>query len=179
MKTELKSGLRLASQQRSKGIKDATMRLYVRLLAHQNNKCAICKGEPNDKLLILDHNHVTKAVRGLLCYKCNSALGGLERLLSIEGGLEIAQVYLKNSWKEQSLPRVDYIEEFLDSPRPVIASRRVKVIQRIEEVRAQDSEMKTPRILEKVAKEFGLTTHTLRNYLGNNLYGFGRYGVNS
>lgn len=40
-------------------------------------KCAICniKEEDLDQRLSIDHNHITGKIRGLLCSKCNSALG--------------------------------------------------------------------------------------------------------
>lgn len=51
---------------------------YERLLEKQNNVCAICgQGEtrPN-KALAVDHCHETGKVRGLLCQRCNTMLGG-------------------------------------------------------------------------------------------------------
>ena len=44
------------------------------MLKKQDNKCAICKLK-SSRSLHVDHNHNTKEVRGLLCYKCNSLLG--------------------------------------------------------------------------------------------------------
>jgi len=49
---------------------------YSRMLTEQQSLCAICKvflQEPN-----VDHNHITGEVRGLLCRKCNSAIGLLQ-----------------------------------------------------------------------------------------------------
>jgi hypothetical protein len=63
---------------------------YNALLDKQNNSCAIC-GQPGGKLrtgsgLHVDHCHETGAVRGLLCFNCNTALGkfsdNIERLQS-------------------------------------------------------------------------------------------------
>jgi hypothetical protein len=48
---------------------------YNRLLANQNGGCAICATLPTDKQLAVDHDHVTGAVRGLLCSACNIGLG--------------------------------------------------------------------------------------------------------
>lgn len=54
---------------------------YGKLLAAQNDVCAAClKPETvtrNGRVrwLCVDHNHVTNAVRGLLCVGCNTALG--------------------------------------------------------------------------------------------------------
>lgn len=50
---------------------------YERLLSEQNGKCAICGGGPNGagKRLHVDHCHNSSKVRGLLCGKCNTAIG--------------------------------------------------------------------------------------------------------
>lgn len=46
---------------------------FQRLLAEQNNVCAICGG--GARRLVLDHDHRTGRVRGILCCVCNLALG--------------------------------------------------------------------------------------------------------
>lgn len=49
---------------------------YQSLITAQNNLCAICnKGESPKRRLAIDHCHRTGRVRGLLCIKCNRALG--------------------------------------------------------------------------------------------------------
>jgi hypothetical protein len=50
---------------------------YKSILKKQNNRCAICKiSQKNHKRrLNVDHCHKTKKVRGLLCIKCNRAIG--------------------------------------------------------------------------------------------------------
>jgi hypothetical protein len=48
---------------------------YKQLQDSQENKCAICNRKQNNKRLAVDHNHKTGKVRGLLCEKCNRALG--------------------------------------------------------------------------------------------------------
>jgi formate dehydrogenase maturation protein FdhE len=47
---------------------------YKKLLDEQNGVCAICFEVPKTRLVI-DHDHSTGQVRGLLCYNCNSGLG--------------------------------------------------------------------------------------------------------
>ncbi|MEU6093111.1 endonuclease domain-containing protein [Streptomyces sp. NPDC047085] len=48
-------------------------RWYVwwRLWGQQEGRCATCSGPPQ----VIDHDHVTGLVRGLLCYECNTAEG--------------------------------------------------------------------------------------------------------
>lgn len=49
---------------------------YNELLTFQNNKCAICfEVNADGRGLAVDHNHSNGKVRGLLCGKCNMALG--------------------------------------------------------------------------------------------------------
>jgi hypothetical protein len=52
---------------------------YQRLAAIQNHRCAICgtddSGHPSSSDLIVDHDHITGCVRGLLCSSCNVAIG--------------------------------------------------------------------------------------------------------
>lgn len=62
---------------------------YNELLKAQNNKCSIClkeetasfKGKPRS--LAIDHCHKTGKVRGLLCSKCNMAIGLLDDNLDV------------------------------------------------------------------------------------------------
>lgn len=53
---------------------------YNALLAAQDFRCGICKKHMSEvpKALQNDHNHTTKALRGLLCSRCNLRLGHLE-----------------------------------------------------------------------------------------------------
>jgi hypothetical protein len=66
---------------------------YARLYDAQGGVCAICRkppiGKSKSKRLHIDHCHTTGRIRGLLCTKCNSALGqfgdsleGLKRVIA-------------------------------------------------------------------------------------------------
>ena len=51
---------------------------YNALLAKQDHRCVICGLAAEDNMqgkLYVDHSHVTGAVRGLLCFDCNTGLG--------------------------------------------------------------------------------------------------------
>lgn len=50
-----------------------TIEEYDNLFLQQDGKCKIC-GQDH-KVLNIDHCHVSGRVRGLLCWKCNIALG--------------------------------------------------------------------------------------------------------
>lgn len=61
--------------QRTYGISIAQ---YDQMLVGQKGVCAICcETCPSGRRLAVDHNHQTGEVRGLLCGRCNSALGAL------------------------------------------------------------------------------------------------------
>lgn len=57
---------------------------YLGIAEHQNFVCAICHKENfamnkcHSGVLVVDHDHKTGKVRGLLCHNCNRALGLLK-----------------------------------------------------------------------------------------------------
>lgn len=59
-----------------------TLKEYERILKEQGNRCAICGGEGflmdasrHKVKLVVDHDHESGKIRGLLCHNCNRALG--------------------------------------------------------------------------------------------------------
>lgn len=59
-----------------------TIEEYQTFIANQNFACAICTVEISDAVeykagrsVVVDHNHETGEVRGILCSKCNLVLG--------------------------------------------------------------------------------------------------------
>lgn len=77
-----------------------TLEEYDKLSQQSDNKCYICEKEETAHRkgqkfqLAVDHCHVTKKVRGLLCMSCNQALGLFK---DNEAILEKAIQYLKKS----------------------------------------------------------------------------------
>ena len=55
-----------------------TIEDYEALFKSQNGLCAICGELETRKALAVDHNHKTKIIRGLLCGRCNPAVGYLK-----------------------------------------------------------------------------------------------------
>jgi hypothetical protein len=68
------------------------------LIKQQNGKCAICK-TIFGKNFHVDHSHITDSVRGLLCGKCNLALGLFHDNSSL---LRSAIAYLENTSQQEA-----------------------------------------------------------------------------
>lgn len=88
---------RCKEAQRITGLKkkyDITVEDYDRMVEEQNGVCWICgKAETtNDGTLHVDHNDESGKVRGLLCGKCNRAIGLLDHSQEL---LDRAIEYLK------------------------------------------------------------------------------------
>lgn len=62
-----------------------TLQCYNRIYKEQNGNCCICGISESelDKKLFIDHDHESGEVRGLLCHKCNTALGGFKDNLDL------------------------------------------------------------------------------------------------
>lgn len=69
---------------------------YQILVERQKDKCAICGRKP-EAYLAIDHCHNTNQVRGLLCRKCNSAIGLFDDNIQ---KIENALMYLKSNGTE-------------------------------------------------------------------------------
>jgi len=77
------------------GIIDMTRERFEELFELQEGKCAICGTLENilNRAMCVDHDHETGLARGLLCTKCNVALGYFGDNLEI---IERAINYMKN-----------------------------------------------------------------------------------
>lgn len=70
-----------------------TIEQYQEMRVRQDGRCAICGMEAGEKgeKLVVDHNHQTGQVRGLLCHLCNAMIGCARESLEI---LAAASAYL-------------------------------------------------------------------------------------
>jgi Recombination endonuclease VII len=56
---------------------------YAEMLARQSGACAIClRPCKTGRRLAVDHDHSTGRIRGLLCFRCNTALARYEEFAS-------------------------------------------------------------------------------------------------
>ena len=67
-----------------------TLEIYEEMFDSQKGRCAMCR-EVSEKRLVVDHDHLTEKVRGLLCPRCNVFLGYIE---SYDGIIKKAYAYL-------------------------------------------------------------------------------------
>jgi hypothetical protein len=72
----------LRNRKQQLSIYGLTLEDYDAMIDKQNGSCAICFQKQSGNLFV-DHCHKTNEVRGLLCNKCNSALGFLNDDISL------------------------------------------------------------------------------------------------
>lgn len=61
-----------------KNVFGITLEEYNTLSDKQNGVCAICLDKDKDRMLAVDHCHNSNRIRGLLCGRCNRAIGQLK-----------------------------------------------------------------------------------------------------
>ena len=93
------------------------------MLAAQGGGCAICEPRPEERTLHVDHDHETGAIRGLLCFRCNNALGDFRR--RSPSSFHAAADYLERddelvaAAKARALARIGLTEQRRGSGAPV------------------------------------------------------------
>jgi hypothetical protein len=72
---------RLADRRKELKRIGATIELFNKMLEEQGGLCKICSldFEKENKKPVIDHNHDTGKLRGILCQNCNMQLGHIER----------------------------------------------------------------------------------------------------
>lgn len=79
---------------RIKRIYNISKEQYYKMLEDQDSKCLICGADLFEKNCHIDHNHKNGKVRGLLCSRCNQAIGLLNEDMEI---LKKAYEYIKKN----------------------------------------------------------------------------------
>jgi recombination endonuclease VII len=114
-RVSLRTKSQAAARERLYGLTEEQFRT---LLERQDWECAICR-----RMLVapvVDHDHQTKVVRGLLCRKCNAALGLLEDNPEL---LTRAADYLISSWFGATSTTSSALSK-TDSPRQALLALR-------------------------------------------------------
>jgi len=62
---------------------------YAEILARQGGRCAMCE---EIQKLVIDHDHISGKVRGLLCISCNTGLNFVERPQWLDRALKYLKV---------------------------------------------------------------------------------------
>lgn len=76
-----------------------TLEEYDRMLAEQGGRCGICGRQPTRGVsLHVDHCHLTGRVRGILCFRCNNALGDFDHDTTL---VTAAARYLQTAEEQQ------------------------------------------------------------------------------
>lgn len=75
---------------------------YENLLDSQDCCCAICKKDPTDERLHIDHDHKTGRIRGLLCGNCNRGIGYMKDSIQ---NLKSAAEYLSKDATKFVVPK--------------------------------------------------------------------------
>lgn len=68
---------------------------YEEILKRQNSSCAICRSA--SQKLVVDHDHLTGRVRGLLCRRCNTRLGYVEMTDWASSAMKYLDLYRRSS----------------------------------------------------------------------------------
>jgi hypothetical protein len=55
-----------------------SLEAFYGMIVDQSGRCRLCRKEFGSKTPIVDHDHETGEIRGLLCRSCNSLLGWYE-----------------------------------------------------------------------------------------------------
>lgn len=88
---------------------------FAALVIAQDGKCALCRTEEHGRSTVaaghwmVDHNHETGEVRGLLCNGCNTALGHYEKLMREVGGAVVLDYLTRPS----PVPRPPAVDRFV------------------------------------------------------------------
>ncbi len=143
---------------------------YDALLATQGGVCAICGGTNQGVRLVIDHNHTTGQVRGLLCAQCNFAVGHLgddpERARRLadyiehppaEGFIETKERPTPKS-RVPNMPVVAMVESYVPVPQQMgklSAEQRAAIRERIASG--------THGTYTALAEEYGVCQRTIRD----------------
>jgi len=65
-----------------------TPEAYQKLIDAHDGKCQLCFTSFEDRRPVVDHDHVTGDVRGILCHYCNRLLAGIDDATWLERAIK-------------------------------------------------------------------------------------------
>lgn len=88
---------------------------YLKMLEEQNYRCFICNTEEtvNNRVLSVDHDHITGKVRGLLCTNCNTGIGKLKDNINF---LQRSIEYLERDYNVPEETETEYFIPHTERP---------------------------------------------------------------
>lgn len=103
-----------------------TLDQYNLILFYQNNCCAICQTPASHfkTKLAVDHDHITGIIRGLLCMRCNRALGKF-----LDNDMHVYRAYKYTHVP----PAVSAIGTIITAPGRVGTKKRAKLLLKIKQ----------------------------------------------
>ena len=130
---------RKAKDQRLQREYGITLEQYEKILAYQNDCCAICKRPAwSMKMsLAVDHCHTSGLIRGLLCMQCNRALGKFQDSIV---KLREAVAYLEKPPVTSALGMT-----IISAPGRVGTRKRMKLLTKLTREKGDNTKGKTRR----------------------------------
>ena len=108
-----------------------TVEKWERLRIFQEDRCWICGDHPEGKRLATDHDWVTGEVRGLLCHRCNTLLGKIERPSRSGQPWTLDELKRVIAYKESPPARLAWGGIHLGWPGDVTTKKHRKMLKRL------------------------------------------------
>ncbi len=114
-----------------------TVQKWEILRAFQDDKCWICGDHPEGKRLATDHDWETGEVRGLLCHRCNTLLGKIERPGRSGKPWSLDELKRVIAYKESPPARVAWSSIHIGWPGSVTTKKFRKMLKRLAKEQAK------------------------------------------
>jgi hypothetical protein len=111
-----------------------TVEKWEILRIFQNDLCWICGKHPEEKRLATDHDWETGEVRGLLCHRCNTLLGKIERPSRSGQPWTLDELKRVIAYKENPPARIAWGGIHLGWPGDVSTKKHRKMLKRLKKL---------------------------------------------
>lgn len=102
------------------------------LASKQGNRCGLCKTVMTPDMQVLDHNHTTGAIRGVLCRNCNGIEGKIYNLANRAKRIHTVDWYIKRLleyWETHSKPQYElmYPTHKTEEDKRLLRNKRARI----------------------------------------------------